>query len=259
MITLLGCESGAFAEPTALPHCAATTVPGQPTTALDLSGPRTVGQILDAGFRLYARWPLLFILLAGIVVVPYSIVSAVLTNVNHVPAGTTLILLLAEVALVNPFISALQMQALTDLGEGRAPRVSDVLARGVKVLAVVAAADIVAQGIAVVGVFFLLVPGLLAAIRFAVVAPVAACEHVSWPATLRRSIQLTHRNAWRVLGLLVIQAVLTYLARSILAVDSLAGVIIGTVLSTVAQSFCSLLIGLLYFDLRAREAAHVAS
>lgn len=226
---------------------------------LDLHIQRSVPEILRTGAKVYARMPLLFAFLAAIILIPYGAVDVLVTDAKHVPASTELILTLAEVALVNPFIAAMQMQALLDLGDGRRPAVASVVARGVKVLAVVAAADIVASLVAFGGLFFFIIPGLLAAIRLAVVAPAAAAEGIAWPDALRSSVQLTAGNSWRVLGLLAIQAAVTYVVALMLASNAISVAIVGAALAIVAQSFCTLLIGLLYFDLRARAAAPVAS
>jgi hypothetical protein len=227
-------------------------------TALELSSPRTVGQIVDAAFRLYARRPLLFILLAAIVLIPYGVVTVLVSDSKHVSTATEFVLLLADLALVNPFVSALQMQAILDLGRGVQPVIPDVIRRGVKVLAVVAAADIVAGLTEFAGLLFFVIPGILAAVRLAVVAPAAASEQITWPEAIRHSLLLTRGNFWRVLGLLVIQAVLLYLVATIIGASSIAVAIVGAALAIVAQSFCTLLINLLYFDLRARQAAPVA-
>lgn len=229
-----------------------------PSSQIDLSSPRTNGQILDAAFRTYARRPLLFMFLTAIVLIPYGVVVLLVAQSKHVAAATELLLALAELALVNPVIAALQMQALLDLGEGRQPRLTDVVARGLRVLAVVAAADIIAGICELVGLFFFVIPGLFAAVRLAVAAPVAATEGITWPEAIRRSLELTQGNFWRVLGLLAIQAVLTYLVALILGAGSVAGVAVGALLAVLAQSFCMLLINLLYFDLRARRTAPVA-
>jgi hypothetical protein len=233
-------------------------VPGQPTTDLDLSSPRTVGHILDAAFRVYSRRPLLFISLAAIVLIPYGVATVLVAHAKHVSAATDFVILLADLAVVNPFVSALQMQAVMDLGSGNRPAVSDVIRRGVRVLPVVAAADIVAGIIEFAGLLVFVIPGVFAAIRLAVVAPAAAAERISWPDALRRSAGLTRGNSWRVLGLLAIQGVLSYLALSIESASSIAVAIAGAALWVVAQSFCTLLINLLYFDLRARKVAPVA-
>ena len=228
-----------------------------PSSQIDLSRPRTNGQILDAAFRTYARRPLLFMFLTAIVLVPYGVAVVLVAQQKHVSAATELLLALAELALVNPVIAALQMQALLDLGEGRQPHITDVVARGLRVLAVVAAADIIAGICEVAGLFLFVIPGVFAAVRLAVAAPAAATEPITWPEAIRRSLELTRGNFWRVLGLLAIQAVLTYLVALILGAGSVAGVAVGAVLAVIAQSFCMLLINLLYFDLRARQTAPV--
>ena len=229
-----------------------------PSSEIDLGTPRTVGQILDAAFRVYARRPLLFIFLTAIVLVPYGVVVALVSQSKHVSEATEFILVLADLALVNPFIATLEMQALIDLGEGRRPLIGDIITRALRVVAVVAAADIIAGLCEFIGLIFFLIPGVFAAVRLAVAAPVAATEQVSWPDAIRRSLQLTRGNFFRVLGVLAIQAVLTYLVALILGGSGLGGVIVGAVLALVAQSFCTLLISLLYFDLRARASAPVA-
>lgn len=231
---------------------------GQQTTDLDLRSPRTVGQILDAAFRVYSRRPLLFISLAAIVLIPYGVATVLVAHAKHVPAATEFVIVLADLAVVNPFVSALQMQALMDLGSGNRPAVADVIRRGVRVLPVVAAADIVAGIIEFAGLLLFVIPGVFVAIRLAVVAPAAAAERISWPDALSRSAGLTRGNSWRVLGLLAIQGVLSYLALSIESASSIAVAIAGAALWIVAQSFCTLLINLLYFDLRARQVAPVA-
>jgi hypothetical protein len=229
------------------------------TSRIDLRTARSVAQIVRAAAALYAGAPLMFVFLAAIILVPYEVVAMIVTQTKHVPAATKLLLALAEVAVVNPFIAAMQMQVLLDLGEGRRPAHAGVVKRGIGVLAVVAAANIIAELIIVAGVSLFIVPGVLAAVRLAVVAPAAAAEKTTWPDALRRSYQLTLRNGWRVLGLLVVQAAVTSAVALVLASHVLAVAITGAVIAIVAQSFCSLLISLLYFDLRAREAAGVAS
>ena len=52
---------------------------------------------------------------------------------------------------------------------------------------------------------------------------------------------------------------LTYLVALIIgAASAVVATIVGLALGVLAQSFCTLLISLLYFDLRARDAARVA-
>jgi hypothetical protein len=229
------------------------------SSAVDLSIPRTNAQVFTAAFRIYARWAHLFILLGAIALIPYGAVTVIVTDVKHVSTPTELILALADIAIVNPFIAAMQMQALTDLGDWRRPLLSDVLRRGLRVLPVVVAADIIAGLPEFLGLIYPLfvIPGLLAAVRLVVAAPVAAAEPVTWPDAVRRSVGLTRGNSWRVFGLLLIQAVLTLVIATLVGTNAISVAIVGVALAVVAQSFFTLVIALLYFDLRAREAGPV--
>jgi hypothetical protein len=229
-------------------------------TQLDLNRPRSIGEILAMSLRLYGRLPLLFLFLAGIVVVPYEVVVVLLQHgKGGVAVGTELILALVELALIDPCIAAVQVQALLDLGDGRAPQIQDVIRRGLAVLPVVAAAEIIAGiGIAA-GVLFFIIPGVILALRWAVVAQVAAVEHTDWPTALRRSAVLARRNYWRILAILATVGILNQIPGDVIGAGTrLGSTIVGVALAIVVHSFGTLMISLLYFDLRARESAPVA-
>jgi len=84
------------------------------------------------------------------------------------------VLLLLDFALVGPFVSALHARAVAELAEGRTPRLREVAISGARTLPVVAAAQIIA-GIGIgLGAVLFIIPGILLAIRWAVVAQVAA-------------------------------------------------------------------------------------
>ena len=116
--------------------------------------------------------------------------------------------MLIELALIDPCVAAVQVQAVLSIGDGERPQIADVIRRGLIVLPVVAAAEIIAGiGIAIGAVFFI-IPGVLLAIRWAVVAQAAAVERTDWPTALRRSGQLARRNYWRIFGILLIVGIL---------------------------------------------------
>ncbi len=201
--------------------------------------------------------PLLFLFLAGIVVVPYEVVVVLLEHgKGGTPIGTELVLMLVELALIDPSISAVQVQALLDLGDGEHPQVKDVIRRGLTVLPVVAAAEIIAGiGIAV-GVLFFIIPGVILALRWAVVAQVAAVERTNWPNALRRSAQLARRNYWRIFAILVTVGVLNEIPADVTGTGNHLGrTMLGIALAILVHSFGTLMMSLLYFDLRAREAS----
>ncbi len=230
------------------------------STELDLKRPRPIIDILATALQLYGRQPLLFLLLAGIFVVPYEVIVVLLEHgKGSVTLGTELVLLLVQLALVDPCIAAVQVQALLDLGDGQQPRIGDAINRGLYVLPVVAAAEIIAGiGIAV-GVLFFIIPGLILALRWAVVAQVAAVERTNWPTALRRSAELTRRNYWRIFAILVMVGIMNQIPADVTGTGKrLGATLIGVALAILAHSFGTLMTSLLYFDLRAREATPLA-
>lgn len=235
------------------------------STSLDLSRPRTVSQILGTSLRLYARYPLLFLLLALIVVGPYDLLVLLSAHTSpfgeaRAPATTLFILTLIQFALINPFVSALQVQAVERLGHGEVPGLLDTLSRGVRVLPVVAAAEIIA-GLGIgIGLILFILPGLILAIRWAVVAQVAALEGTDWPGALRRSARLASRNYLRIFAVLVVVSLIDLGLTQIGAAAAGTGraaaqVALGIAITVLTRSFDALAVAILYFDLRARADA----
>jgi hypothetical protein len=232
---------------------------------LSMDVPRTVGQIVDAVARCYWRRPLLFFTLALAVVGPYDLIVLATTRAAPLATGSTnastaLTLSLISLGVVAPFVSALHVHAVAALGAGRRASVKDVGWRGLRALPVVVAAQIVAALGIGVGLLLFLVPGIFLAIRWQVVAQSAAIERTDWIGALRRSNALTRGHMWHVLAVTILGGVFSELLRSTvsLALGSSRGagsVAVAIVVDSLAQSVVALLGAVLYFDLRAREAA----
>jgi hypothetical protein len=233
-------------------------------TAVDLRRPRSVVEIIGDALACYGRYPLVFGVLALAVVAPYSLLVLAVTGASpfgaqHVSAGTVLTLLLLDVLLMTPLISALLVHALVEIGEGRRPRPLEVARRGVKVLPVVAAAEVVAGiGIAL-GLLVFVIPGVILAIRWAVVAQSAATENVDWLGALRRSGELTAGNYLHVLGVIFAVSLIEFGIQQ--AGGALAGTganagqfLLGILVVTITRSFAALTTAFLFFDLLARQA-----
>lgn len=232
--------------------------------AIDLRRPKSVGGVLGDALRCYARYPVLFAVLALGVVVPYTLIVLVANGAaplgrQHGGATAVLILLLLDLLIVTPLISALFIHALVAVGEGRQPRLLEVAALGVRVLPVVAAAEVVAGIATGVGFLLLIVPGVFLLIRWAVVAQAAAIERGDWLGALRRSGELTAGNYLHVLAVLVIVGLIA------LALEQAGAAIVGTsanvpqvvvviALLTITRSFVALTTAVLYFDLVARKS-----
>jgi hypothetical protein len=231
--------------------------------AINLEQQLSVRQILGATADLYRRYPVLFVTLAVAIMGPYDL--AVLAVTGYGPlrhsgesVGTYWLLQLLTTSLITPLISALHVHAVVAIGEARRPRLGAVGVRGLQVLPVVAAADIVSSiGIAI-GYVALIVPGIILGLRWAVAAQAAALENANWLEALRSSRRLTATHYSHVFGLLLLTGILAAALRlgvRALPLGSSSGagsVAIGIAVDTIIASFVALTLALLYFDLRAR-------
>lgn len=223
-----------------------------------------MAEILSATATLYARYPLLFVVLALAVVAPYELL--VLAAVGSSPLGgrnasasTSVVLILLDFALIQPLIAALYAHAVVMIGGGERPTLQAVGSRVMRVLPVVIAAQIIA-GLGIgLGLLVFVIPGIVLAIRWAVVAQVAALEHPDWMGALRRGADLARGNYLHVFGLILVTVIVSLVLGE--AALGIAGsgaratqVVFGIAVETVIRSFTSLTTAMLYFDLLARNA-----
>src|SRR5271165_2788533 len=193
-------------------------------TAIDLGRPRSVADILASALDLYQDFWWLFPILALGVVLPYDLIRLAVTGHGFLASGkdsvgAALVFGVLDFALVSPLVSALHIQAVVAIGDRQTPRLGAVALRGLRVLPVVAAAQIVATLGIFAGFLALIVPGVLLSLRWAVVAQTAAMQPDGWLPALRRSRDLTQGHYWHIVGLLLIVGVLnagiTFGARAI--------------------------------------------
>lgn len=234
-----------------------------------MRAPRSARQLVGAALKLYGEYPLLFLVLAAGVIVPYEVIVLAATGAGpfahgSLGFGTSSLLTLIGLALVGPLVSALHVHAVSEVSEGRKPRLVSVARRGLQVLPVVAAAEIIAWlGIAL-GFLAFLVPGIILWLRWYVVAQAAAIEHEGWLPALRRSRQLTagHYRHLIVFGIYVtlITSVPTLLVGLAFGHETTtaASFLVGVALEVVTWSLSALAAALMYFDLRARWASAAA-
>jgi hypothetical protein len=234
---------------------------GQPKMAIERS--RSAFELIGATFALYRRFPLLFLVLAGAVVVPYQLIVLVLTGAGPITrgqagAGAEFILSVADLGLVVPLISGLHAHAVDDVRKGNRPRLPSVARRGLTVLPVVSAAVIISTLAVAVGFVALIVPGVLLLLRWSVVAQAAALADKSWGNALNRSTDLSSGHYRHIFGLVfsveVVSFGLSLLARRAFghSTTTVPSFLVGTALQILLQSFTALAAALLYFDLTAR-------
>jgi hypothetical protein len=228
----------------------------------DLERSRSLGEILKGAAVLYRRFPWLFAVLAFGVILPWQLAVLAVTGYGPLHRGHEALLtsFLVEALrnnLIGPLISALHIYAVVEIGKGRRPRLATVARHGLLVLPVVAAAEIVANiGIALGSM--LVIPGIILALRWSVVAQAAAAERIGWSDALSRSGELARGHYGHVFvvfltgGLLAFALVLAVRLAPLGDSSGAGSVAAGIALNTFTASFAALTIALLYFDLRAR-------
>jgi len=232
-------------------------------TAASTRAPRSTPRLIGETFQLYWRYPLLFLILAAAVVVPYWLIVLVATgagpfNQRGLAAGISLLLTLIDTALVDPLVSALHVHAVEEVEEGETPRLGPVARRGLAVLPMVAAAVIMSWLAFAGGLLLLVLPGIYVFFRLAVTAQAAAIERQGWSPALRRSWALTEGNLLHVALFVVSVFLITLppglLLRHVLGEETTALTFVaGVAWQVIVISFNALATAILYFDLRARR------
>lgn len=229
-------------------------------------GPRSAHQLVRAALVLYRRYPLLFLVLAAGVIVPYEVIVLALTGAGPFAHGSlsfavSSLLTLSGLALIGPLVSALHVHAVSEALEEREPQLASVARRGLQVLPVVAAAEIIAWlGIAL-GFLAFVVPGAILLLRWYVVAQAAAIEHEGWLPALRRSRQLTAGHYRHLITFAIYVALITSVPTLLVGfafgheTTTVASFLVGVGLQVVTWSLSALAAALMYFDLRARFAS----
>jgi hypothetical protein len=225
-----------------------------------LRDPEPARAIVAETFKLYRRYPLLFLALALGVVVPYDLLVLVATGSGPLAKSSELgANYLLAAFLVSPLISALHIHAVAEVRAGRTPRLRNIAARGTQVLPTAAATAIMASLGILVGFVMLIVPGIILAFRWYVAVQAAAIEHDGWLPALRRSRQLTagvygHLFGFGILIGIIGEVPLVIGRVGVTGHDTLAAAFLGgAVLHAFALAFTALATALLYFDLVSRR------
>lgn len=232
---------------------------------LELSQSRSIQELVTTAFAFYRRVPILFLVLAAIVVIPYEAIVLAVTHKGPLAQGQMAfiprqLLLGIDSFLVTPLISALHVHAVREIGDGDRPSVTSAIRRSLPRLPVV----FIAAGVSSVAItlgYLVLVPGLILGAMWAVVAQAAALEGGSWIDALRRSTELTRGYRWHALGLVIVAGLIAgvpwlpawFAFRH--STTTGASFALGTAAQVLLRSFEALITALLYFDLRARLQA----
>jgi len=250
--------------------------------------PMTLGEVLDRTFTLYREN---FLLFAGITALPHLLTLIFNFGVLSMrgsgtsgaspglpSAGMIGGILLGAIGgavlllLIVGITQAATVSAVSDLYLGRDTSIRDAYAQSKGIIFIVVAIMILSGLATLVGLIFLIIPGIYLACRLAVSVPVAVVEKESPVAAMGRSMALTKDYAGQMFLLLLLVGVLTYVVSILLQLPVIfssfsaamaktqpsVGV---TAYSYVAQFLSQVLVGpigtisasLMYFNLRVRK------
>jgi hypothetical protein len=231
-------------------------------TNMELDRPRSIRELVVTAFEFYRRVPVLFLVLAAIVVIPFEVIVLAVTHKGPLAQGQIAflprqLLFGIDSFLVAPLISALHVHAVREVGDDGKPSVASTLRRSLPTLPTVA----IAAGVSWVAITIgslVIVPGLILTAMWAVVAQAATLERGSWLDALRRSAELTRGYRWHALGLVLVAGLIAgvpwfpawFAFRH--STTTGASFAIGTAAQVLLRSFEALITALLYFDLKSR-------
>jgi hypothetical protein len=227
---------------------------------LELELPRSIRELLVTTAVLYRRVPVLLLVFAAIVVVPYELIVLVVTGKGpyaHFAFLTSQLLVAIQAFFVTPLISALHVHAVREVGDGGHPLLLPTLRRSLPTLPVVAIATGVSSIALILG-SVVVVPGVILLAIWAVVPQAAALERGSWIDALRRSAELTRGYRWHALGLVLVAVLITGVPLIPISIalrhssTTPSTFVAGTALEVLIHSFTALTTALLYFDLKSR-------
>lgn len=240
---------------------------------LALDQPRDVSALFRDALSVYGSNLLAFLAIGAVVVVPVQlIVSGIgleqLTGAYDRSPSTAEVGVSTAVSflVIGPLITAMCIHALRSIAGGEGTAIGRSIRDGFEVFAPLFAAMLLAALGVALGLVALVLPGVYLAVRWFFVPQAVVVEGQRGMGPLVRSGQLTQGRWWRTFGIVVLGWVAAQIPSVVLGLPltSLAAhadrqlyALIGESLTQiVASPFVALLSTLLYYDLRARQAAY---
>jgi len=212
-----------------------------------------VGEVISRTFQIYVDQASVLMPAAAAVFVVTGIVSALLAATGSL-GGILLALVINLVA--GTLFTGMVVELVADVQDGRLDSSPGQLLRAAApFIGQLILVGIVAGVAIVIGLFLLIVPGLVLITIWSVFAPVIVLENPSGLTALRRSRELVAGNGWQVFGVLFVMFVLVVVLSSIVeAVAASAGTGVGLVVRVIVgiltAPISALAIAVLYFQLR---------
>jgi glycerophosphoryl diester phosphodiesterase family protein len=167
--------------------------------------------------------------------------------------------------VVQPLVTGGLTRAVASFHLGRTPSAGDILDGALPVLGPVLLVMILYALVVIGGFFLLVIPGIFFAIKFQFAVPTVVLEKERGTYAMGRSWRLTDGNFWRVLGIILLTAIMVAIVAVIITLPTVlstlnmgtSGWVIravgGSVAAVLTTPFSQLVTVLLYLDLRARK------
>jgi hypothetical protein len=251
--------------------------------------PLGVGEILDAGIKLYVRhWKPLMICVAGIVL-PVQILSVLVmasidsSSLDTFGSGSTPatgdtasgaeIAAVIAVALASGLSTLLAtaacFKAVSDAWLGATPEAGRSLRFGARRLPALIGLSIVMGAGLVLAFIALIIPSIWLFVSWSLAVPVLLFERVGAFKALRRSFSLVRRRWWATFGALLVgyllasivagivqlipEGIASGVANDSVVAEAIAAVVGGTVSAMISTPYTAAILTLLYFDQRVRK------
>jgi len=161
----------------------------------------TVGDVLGPAFKLYFKNLWLITKIVFVVVAPFEVFNALSLNQGlhgdwQLTLGTSALDFICKVLIAPALIYSLMKLLQT----GTAAGVAESYRWGLGKLVTQGLSVIIASVLIGLGTLFFVVPGIILAVAFYLIYPVAVLEQHSASETLSRSYQLTKGFRWKILG-----------------------------------------------------------
>jgi hypothetical protein len=239
---------------------------------------RGIGKILSTAFDIYKNNAASLLLIVAIVVVPLSLVSALLARAlapqetgiefGGQPVlesrGLFIVLLAATIGAAIGIIiwAILQAAMLRGAAQATIGDPVDIEASyrwGLRRFGSVLLVSVLVALIVLVGLVLLIIPGLVALVLLSVSVPALVIENRRGTGALKRSYNLVSSHFWHALAVILIAAIITGIVSGL--IEAIGGNnwfllwIFTAIAQIITAPYFALVVVVLYLDLRARKEA----
>ena len=180
------------------------TVPVGPSISFNIRPFDGVGAVISSTIDVIKNnfWLITRVIL--VVFAPYEIVKALSFHEAAFNWQTNFVLFFLEIVCKTLAAPALFFALVTTLSTGVAPSLTEAYRWGISRLGRIVVASFLAWILESLGFICLIVPGIILALAFVPVGPIATLEEHSPVDVLKRSYNLTKGYRWRILGAVIV-------------------------------------------------------